>query len=431
MRNKNRDSYAVPQIALVLVLGVIAQGCSFTPQTANAQAVLTKAFGLLETDVNNLDRDSFMKHERTIFTRNSPASLRSDPYHREPTDTVIETNWVAGGGISRFEQRDSVTGQLIAVIIRTEVEMKIRDFVLGTDRVIDLGSNSVRQRSPISPLQGAIDEHIESIATSEWQQPAWLITATKEVTTGGAELTPAYIADLTIDKLENRWVVDKATNRLVKSERLAVTQAGEEIVLERSVASPVTKGKVSDLPVEWFDTKSDVVSDSPVDQYPVAPTVNRQPSKGADTINLLQPSDSSFSLIQEIEDATDNYATQADGVGVIFRIRQAGQRGNAVERVYKGPSKEAVFTLIQGPSSQLVPAMRKTTPIYLRSSLQIVRIGDRDVNVWIASGGGLDQSPKQVVAMFEHESKFVYIAAQNASETELRTFLSSLTSGAQ
>jgi hypothetical protein len=245
-------------------------------------------------------------------------------------------------------------------------------------------------------------------------------------------LTPAYVEDLAISKLENQWVVDQASNQLIKHKVLAVTEAGERVMLESSVASPIVYGRVSDLPSGWFDITAEIMPDTPVDQYPIAPPVEKQLLEGASKANLLQPADQqAFSLVQEIDDTTGNYSAQTSADRVVFRITQAGQRGNAVERIYANPTSEAIFRLIQGPSSQLVPAMRKSEAAYARSELRNIRMGEKGIDVWIASGGALDQLPKQLVAMFEYEDKFVYVIAQNADEAALVAFLSSLGPGTQ
>ena len=401
----------------LIATGILIQGCSINPQSAQAQDAIERGFGLSNEELNRLDTDAFVKLERKVYVRNNSASSRPDPYHAEKSNTVIEINWALRGGVSggrpiRFEQRDGETGQLLALMLIVEDKLKTYDSQTGDIRVMDFDRTP---RATNLPAQKRNNQVISLVTTSDWAKPAWLITEQADVTENIKLQTPAYIDDLAIAQLERRWTVDQGANQLVKFEVLAKTASGE-VVLESTTALPPLYGKVDELATGWFDMNAPIASISQTNQ--LKPTVTG--AKSPNTSGIFGIDDSGrYALLQEIKDAQYT-TTQSAGK---FRITQAGHRGDSIEYIFSDKTNNMTIRLIQGPKNQLVPAMKSATPEYEESRLNNMIINGENVNVWLAASG--KDSPNSV-AMFVYKDSFIYVQEQNGNESALIDFLSSL-----
>lgn len=245
-------------LGFAMALSILAQGCSVKPQTTKTPEAIQRGFGLPDEELNGIPVDSFVKLERTIYRRASPASIPVDPRHAKESDTVTETNWLLKGGIVggspiRFEQRDGKTGQLRSMTLIVDNKMQIHDLMTGQSRVMDFDRTPQVDKLP---KRGSEKLHISQLATSDWAKPAWLVTEQIEPTEETMRQTSAYIADLAIAQLERRWIVDQSVNQLIKFEVVAKAANGDVVVLESTTAAPPFYGKITDLPTGWFDLAS-------------------------------------------------------------------------------------------------------------------------------------------------------------------------------
>jgi hypothetical protein len=391
----------------------------------SAQAILDTAFR--PPDLSAVSPDQFIERTRTIYTRsNSPVAGRTDPYHKALSDTVIQTTWIAGQAqASRIETRDADTNDLLSLTLsnpdRIHTLLPLQGIVVeqtspARGESAPGASTAVppKDNPPAETLTGA---SMSRLPASDWGGEGWLITQTHR------QQMPIEVSGLSLSVIEQRWVVDAASNQLIQTEEWGTTSSGERILLRRISDSRPRTGRLSELPPDWFavptGTQSATSSNfqvSPESQEELRPIAERP----------LLPSSAIANSLTKAQ-VTDGMLF-APGNSIVFDIRTAAANGLAIEHVYQNEDK--VVTVIQGPRETLTRAMKTLSVATYDTSAPIdLTINGASVRAWIATGGTFDAGPaKQIVLMFETEDRFVYIIGQGTSEEELTAFANSLTS---
>ncbi|HEX8221800.1 MAG TPA: hypothetical protein VF914_21610 [Chloroflexia bacterium] len=241
-----------------------------------------------------------------------------------------------------------------------------------------------------------------------------------------------YTSDLNIDNIEQTWVIDRESGRMVRYTEQAVTRSGS-VLLQEIDYEPSEVKPLASMPADWLSF--------PPKGVPLQNGGGAEHSRSTKKLLLKEaqvwagftiflPDADRFGLSM----ASSDFRTPVTPKDVWnsvwkFDIEDASQYGLTLQTIYTpgaaGTTSKAV-ALAQGPRELLVPLMQQTEPSWTESHPVRATVEGQEVTTWIATGGPRNNPPKRIVAMLEVENTFLFLVGQDYSEAEVLDIVESL-----
>lgn len=424
-------------VGVLSLLGFSFWGLQPEAPVVDAQVILTRA----SNTVSAPQDAALASHMRfKIYERANPGAVEPpDPYHKPVLQhyseySVVEI-WQRGGDSrqQRTTQRDERSGLLLADRVQNGEFRGSYSAALGyasVDRAPDASPGGAV--SAINPVSGEPKGlRIVGARTSAWGKPAHVIERKAALPTKeefqqtlnvALPYQKPYMNDLDIVGMQQQWIVDQESGRMVSYKREALTPSGA-VVLEQIDYDQPELLQAGSLPTDWlaFPPKGVPVRQAAQGSTTRTLTLTETVATAPFAVFLPDATGTGLSLLNS-DFRTPVTPRETWGQNWRFDIEDASQYGLTLMTIYSpGPAGTTtrVVAIAQGPSDLLVPLMREVEPTWTESRPVQVSVAGQRVTAWVATGGSGNIPPARVGVMLEVKGTFLFVVGQEYTERDI------------
>lgn len=435
--SKTRFALLIASAALIgIALGASWMGVSrvYARQLSTTSDVTRRVKDLIVADqVLHFYVTIHQRIDRTVREAPDPYHLPIVPWY---SDKRVIERWIGLDTQVEIRRLASQADLILSKHIATPDRILIYDGVTGVTQQIDRKRTTQDETQSVTP-----ESSLDGVRLSKWGQLAWVVRF--QPVTSAPDLFDTlpqklldqgpYAADLEFDKIQVTQEIDQDSGFLVSIATHALTPRGPVLIYSEEYSYPEVLS-VADLPQGWNEppqnatsTKGSQTLDSTLSldmaraNIPFAfflPAQHTLDKYGLDRADVIYDSNHSLDLSSSL--GFEPYSAPYMGLGVwtIFLSSKPTD-----------PEHPKAISLIQAPADQVTPFLRQSPPIWHNSHALSITINQKNVVVWILTGGLLRTNTNlnpMIGAAFELNKTFVYAEIQNLSENDLITILESL-----